>query len=121
MTDDRAQVIYEGGPAFASFLAHQLRDAGLSVSYQPPMERRDAGSALEAVRVIFEVIGDTQLIWSVVRKFKSRVPRAEVEAPPAPELTLEERLAIVDDLLERGVITEEEHARQRARIQDESL
>jgi hypothetical protein len=35
--------------------------------------------------VIFEVVGDTQLIWSVVRKFKSRAPRAEVEAPPAPD------------------------------------
>jgi hypothetical protein len=49
------------------------------------MEQRDAGSVLEAVRVIFEVVGDTQLIWSVVRKFKSRAPRAEVEAPPAPD------------------------------------
>ena len=85
------------------------------------MEQRDAGSVLEAVRVIFEVVGDTQLIWSVVRKFKSRAPRAEVEASPAPELTLEERLARLDDLMERGVITEEEHARQRTRIQEESL
>jgi hypothetical protein len=32
------------------------------------MEQRDAGSVLEAVRVIFEVVGDTQLIWSVARK-----------------------------------------------------
>jgi hypothetical protein len=37
------------------------------------------------------------------------------------QLTLEEWLRRLDDLLERGVITEEKHARQRARIQDESL
>jgi len=49
------------------------------------------------------------------------VPKAEIEAPPAPELTIEERLAHLEDLLQRGVITEEEHARQRARILDDSL
>jgi len=102
-------------------LAEQLKNAGLSVSYEPPEERRDAGAAFEAVRVVFEVIGDAQLLWSVVRKFKSLVPKAEIEAPPAPELTIEERLAHLEDLLQRGVITEEEHARQRARILDDSL
>jgi hypothetical protein len=114
-------VIYKGSPPFASLFAQKLKEAGLSVSYEPPTEQRDAGTVIEALRITFEVIGDGPLLWSVVRNFTSRFPRAEIEAPPAPELTLEERLAQVDDLLERGVITEEEHARQRARIQDESL
>ena len=119
MTDDRIQVVYKGVRPGA--LAQQLREAGLSVSYEPPMELEDAGSLLAAAGVVFEVVGDTQILWSVVRAFRSRFPRAEVEAPPAPELTLEERLARLDDLMERGVITEEEHARQRTRIQEESL
>ena len=119
MTDDRIQVVYKGVRPGA--LAQQLREAGLSVSYEPPMELEDAGSLLAAAGVVFEVVGDTQILWSVVRAFRSRFPRAEVEASPAPELTLEERLARLDDLMERGVITEEEHARQRTRIQEESL
>jgi hypothetical protein len=114
-------VIYKGSAPFASLFAHQLKEAGLSVSYEPPTEQRDLESAVELVRVTFEVIGDGSIVWSVVRMFRSRFPRAEIEAPPAPELTLEERLAQVDDLLERDVITKEEHHRQRARIQDESL
>jgi hypothetical protein len=32
VADDRVQVIYKGGPAFASLLAQTLREAGLSVS-----------------------------------------------------------------------------------------
>lgn len=121
MANDRVQVTYKGSAPFASLLAQKLKEAGLSVSYEPPTEQRDLESVIELVRITFEVIGDGSIVWSVVRTFKSRFPRAEIEAPPAPELTLEERLARVDDLLERGVITQQEHDRQRARIQDESL
>jgi hypothetical protein len=38
--------------------------------------------------VVFDVIGDTQLIWTVVRKFKSRVPRAQVEEAKTRALPL---------------------------------
>jgi hypothetical protein len=121
VANDRVQVTYKGSAPFASLLAQELKEAGLSVSYEPPTEQRDLESVIELARITFEVIGDGSIVWSVVRTFKSRFPRAEIEAPPAPELTLEERLARVDDLLERGVITQQEHDRQRARIQDESL
>jgi len=61
---------YVGGPASWAIFADMLEDEGFAV--MPPMEFRDGGSGLEAVRVPIEVVGDAVLMASTLGRVRSR-------------------------------------------------
>ena len=82
-----------------------------------------------AIFVVFAVIGVGSAIWrfSVLRRggLNPFVAREQIEAglarsqllqPPPAEKSKEQRLAEIDDLYHRGVITAEERTAGRARI-----
>jgi hypothetical protein len=125
MANDVIELTYEGSPAFASFFAQLLREEGLTVSYEPPDEFRDLppGTVMAAAALVFAITGPVPwpAIWNAVKRFKaSRLGKgAKITGPPELEMSTEDRLALLDRLLEQGTITEEEHAEQRARILDE--
>lgn len=54
--------------------------------------------------------------WTTQSELAVRAANSQMLAPAAPVQTLEQRLAEVDDLARRGVISAEEHAAARARI-----
>jgi hypothetical protein len=117
---DVTRFTYVGRPAYASALAQELETQGLSVDYQPPIETKDLGTAMNAVSVVFSVtgsIGSIPVIKSAVRAFKARFAGTRVEGLPDDDgLSIPERLARVDELKADGTITEQEHAKQRAHI-----
>jgi hypothetical protein len=49
-------------------------------------------------------------------QLESRLAQSQLMSPPPAEKTVEQRLAEIDDLLDRGVITQEEHAQARVKI-----
>lgn len=49
------KIFYEGPAAYASAVAQSLESAGISVDYQPAMEKRDASSAAELVGIWFSI------------------------------------------------------------------
>lgn len=69
---DSVRFTYIGPAAKAVRLARELDKDGLRATYEQPVERRDAGSALEVVRIVFEVWGAADLVTSAVRKFRAR-------------------------------------------------
>jgi hypothetical protein len=67
--------------------------------------------------VVFAVTGPMKDIVAGVRAFTKRFAGTRVEGLPLDEgPSLQERLARLDELTADGMITEEEHAQQRARI-----
>lgn len=78
MSDDPVRFTYVGPAPGASLLAQRLEAEGLTVIYQRPshtFERRDAGAALEIVRLVFEVAEGALVVGSVaqvVRKVANR-------------------------------------------------
>ena len=82
-----------------------------------------------AIFVIVGVIAIGGAIWraTVLRQgglnpfvakeqLESKLAQSQMMAPPSPERTTEQRLADIDDLRDRGVITEDEHSAARAKI-----
>jgi hypothetical protein len=82
-----------------------------------------------ALFVIVGIVGIVGAIWrfSVLRsgglnpfvareQLEAKLAQSQVLTPPAPQKSIEERLAEVDDLRNRGVITPEEHTAARAKI-----
>jgi len=49
-------------------------------------------------------------------QLEARLAQSQMMAPPPVEKTIEQRLAEIDDLRNRGVITAEEHSAGRAKI-----
>ena len=121
MGDDVIKLTYEGPPALAGFFAQLLREEGLTVNSEPPDESRVLPETLlvEAA-MVFAITGPLPwpAIWDAVKRFgASRLGRgANISGPPELEMPTEDRLAMLDRLLEQGTITEEEHAEHRARI-----
>jgi hypothetical protein len=114
------RLTYIGAPAHAGALAQELEAQGLSVDYQPPIETKDVATTLNAVSLLFSVTGNIQNVVLAVHAFKARFPGSRVDGlPETEELSIQERLARVDELKADGTITEEEHAEQRARILSE--
>lgn len=80
------KITYQGPPALTGLFAQQLRDAGLDVSYQPPMEQRGAGEvAVRVVMIVLEKAADEAggvvmgaALSEAVRKLKGRFPQAKV-------------------------------------------
>lgn len=82
-----------------------------------------------AIFVIVGIIAIGGAIWRAVvlrqgglnpvvakEQLESRLAQSQLMTPAPPEKTIEQRLAEIDDLKDRGVITEEEHAAARAKI-----
>lgn len=116
---DITRFTYVGAPAYAHVLAQELEAQGLSVDYQPPMERKDLASAMNIVAVIFAVTGPVPLgdIISSIRTFTNRTGTRVDGLPDTPKsLSPQERLAQLDALKAAGAINTAEHAIQRARI-----
>ena len=114
------QLNYAGPPALASAFAQVLEEHGVTASYEPPFETKDLATAMAVVSVAFSVLGSPASIRESIRVFTDRFGNASVEGlPEQPEESIENRLGRVDDLLSRGMISHEEHARQRSRILDE--
>ena len=69
------------------------------------------------VSVVFAVTGSSTVIDSAVRAFTTRFAGTRVDGLPDNDgLSVQGRLARVDELKADGTITEDEHAKQRAHI-----
>jgi hypothetical protein len=111
------RLTYVGPPAYTGDLVQALEARGISVEYQPPMETKDLATAMAAVSVILTATGPVPDIVATVRAFTSRFAGTRVEdLPHEASSSVRERLAQLEQLYAQGVITEAEHAQQRARI-----
>ena len=76
------KITYQGPPALTGLFAQMLRDEGLEVSYQPPIEKRGgAAEVMVAVGLtisstVAQIYGDE--IKAAVRKLKDRSPQSKV-------------------------------------------
>jgi len=101
-----------------------LDEEGVSATYNPPYETKELNTAMAVTTVVLQILdgtGATDRVRSAVEKFLERFSRsgASISGLPEEEVTLEKRLARVDQLLESGTIDDAEHFEQRARILDE--
>lgn len=111
------RLTYVGHPAYTGDLGQGLKDRGVSVDYQPPMETKDLATAMAAVSVILAATGPISEIAAAVRAFKRRFAGTRVEGLPEDDgLSVRQRLAQLYGLHADGVITDDEHTQQRARI-----
>jgi hypothetical protein len=79
--------------------------------------------------ILFAIIGIGTAIWrfSVLRsgglnpfvakeQLEARLAQSQLMTPPDPVKSIEQRLAELDDLRDRGVISADEHAAARAKV-----
>jgi hypothetical protein len=78
------QVVAVVSPSRAGQIAQILTAEGLAVEYTSPTEERGAAEVLETVRVVFEVIGATEVIRSAIEKVREQLPGIEIQAGDAP-------------------------------------
>ena len=123
MTDEPREtrvLTYIGRPAWVGELHRELTDAGAQADYDPPMERKDFAEYAREVAVELTVTGTTSSLLYAVARFKERFGSARVEGlPQPPAASIEDRLAQLGDLRDRGVITDEEYVAKRSRIINE--
>jgi hypothetical protein len=85
--------------------------------YQPPMERKDLGTAMAAATVFLAATGPVPDIVATARAFMTRFPGTRVDGlPDDPPQTVRERLTQLEELRADKIIDEAEYAEQRARI-----
>jgi hypothetical protein len=115
---DTIRFTYLGPAGSEGALAQDLRNRGFSVDYEESTEQRDLPLAVEYIPVLFSVTGPMLPgIIAGVRRITKRFKGSRVEGLPEEDnLSVEERLAYVDQLRSEAIITEEEYARERARI-----
>src|SRR3954447_19141127 len=83
------------------------------------METKDLATAMAAVSVILAAPGPVPDIVATVHAFTSRFAGTRVEGLPHEAGSgVRERLAQLEQLHAEGVITEAEHAQQRARMRN---
>lgn len=76
------KITYEGPPALTGLFAQMLRDEGLEVDYQPPIEKRGGAAdimvavGLTVSSTVAQIYGDE--IKAAVRKLKDRSPHSKV-------------------------------------------
>jgi hypothetical protein len=70
---------YRGSPRFASQLVQMLEEEGVTVRWQPPIERKSLEDAATQVVVTIVAAGGTAAIRAAVNKFRERHPEAEVD------------------------------------------
>jgi hypothetical protein len=76
MFDERTHRLrYIGSPPFASAVAQTLREAGLDVSYTPPIEQRGVEAIAEGVVVYFVCKGSDAALKVAVAKVRERLGR----------------------------------------------
>ncbi|MBK8331974.1 MAG: hypothetical protein IPL07_06220 [Acidimicrobiaceae bacterium] len=81
------RIDYTGGPQGWAMLTRELETAGITVSYQPPEERRGAGdTALHGVLWVVQqgaagLIGGATVTGALkaIAAVKARFPRVEIE------------------------------------------
>jgi hypothetical protein len=80
-------ITYRGHPALVGLLAQMLREEGVRVQYEPPMEHR--GISDDAHQVIISILtwGAIGTIDAVIAKFRKRPGDADatVEGDPEPD------------------------------------
>jgi hypothetical protein len=114
------QLTYVGPPRFLGALAQALEEAGVSASYQPPMERKDLATVAAAVTVVLAATGPVPEIIATVRAFMTRFPGTHVEGLPDDRPpSVRQRLTQLDELRADKIIDDAEYAEQRARILDD--
>jgi hypothetical protein len=115
---DTIRFTYVGPAGSAGALAQDLRNRGFSVDYEEPIEQKQLPPAVEYIPVLFSVTGPMLPgVIAGVRRITKRFKGSHVEGLPTEDsLSVEERLAYVDQLRSEAMITEEEYARERARI-----
>lgn len=88
------RLTYRGEPRLASALVSMLKSEGLTVSWQPPVERRSFGqAAIDVVEMTVSglaVAGITAATTAALAKFKQRFPGAadidtDESGPPTDE------------------------------------
>lgn len=77
--DEPLRVTYVGSPSFAHLFVRYLEKAGSRVQMPDVEERRDFGSATEAVAVAIVVWGTKEAVQATIRKFRERYPRAKID------------------------------------------
>jgi hypothetical protein len=78
MTETR-RVTYTGPASRASFLVQLLEEEGVTVDWTPPLEKKDFGSAFEAVVVGLITTGSAAAIKAAVAAFRQHQADAKVE------------------------------------------
>ncbi|MCU1615069.1 MAG: hypothetical protein JWO98_2609 [Frankiales bacterium] len=80
-------IAYKGHPGLAGLLAQMLREQGIRVEYEPPMEHRDLPGAAQEVVVNLITWGAIATIKGVIAKFRERPGNADatVEGDPEPD------------------------------------
>jgi len=87
---ERHTVTYEGSTRQVAVLAQLLRDEGLKVDYEPPMESRGAIHAEQVATVVISVVSGTasallgDAINAGVRKFRARNLRGKIAVDGEP-------------------------------------
>lgn len=80
---ERRTVMYEGPAPFVSLLAQMLREEGVDVSYEPPIEKRGAGEVVETVVVSLFCAGTYDAIKYGLQRFAAsrlgRNARTDIE------------------------------------------
>lgn len=114
---------YEGPPALVGALAQMLREDGMQVSYEPPMEQRDAALVIAIVTLVVQVTGADDRMKAAIDRFVERFKRAEPKvsiggqasrAMPAASLTAD--LTELARLHAEGQLTDAEFAAAKAKL-----
>jgi len=75
------ELVYEGGPRGLAALVQALRDEGLEVSYEPPIEERSGGMAQEVVvMLVVSAVGTVTkaLTAKALEQLRARWPGIKV-------------------------------------------
>lgn len=114
---ETTRITYIGPAPFAGDLAQELAGHGLAADYDPPFERKDLATAMAAVSVVFSVTGSIPDIIAATRAFKARHNNVQIEGlPEAPQRSIEDRLAELEELRADHVVSDDEYRSQRERI-----
>jgi hypothetical protein len=72
---------YTGSPAFAGRFAQMLRDEGLTVQWEPPMEQRGLGDVVQQVEVVTGTTALAKAAWARIKPRLRSGERVEVQPP----------------------------------------
>lgn len=73
MSETTRRIIYEGPAHFAGLLAQMLREEGVQVDYEPPLEERGAQEFARDVIVDLTASGMGAAIMLALQKFDQRM------------------------------------------------
>jgi DNA-binding FadR family transcriptional regulator len=73
MTQTTRHLTYRGNPAFASMLVQMLEEAGATVEWKPPVERRGIGASAHDVIVGIVAAGTYDAIKAAIDRFRKHM------------------------------------------------